>query len=142
MRRLPIFYFLLPSFVYNSPSLDVLFILLILMAVMGIAVAHYSRQDRRTYKLYAAPGSIAQAVAVAATSDLPTIVRSTDTPSDMKSVLQEYTFTLNRETGGLVLGDRDPATIPNSPTHIPMTGVGEWMKKRLAPGANAGTSSA
>jgi len=105
--------------------------MLVLMAIMGLAVAHYHRQDSKCYKLHAAPGSIAQAVAVAATSDLPTLLRSTDTAKDMKSILQEYTFTLNRETGGLVLGDRDPATIPNSPAHIPMTGVSSWMKKKL-----------
>lgn len=105
--------------------------MLVLMAMMGMAVAHYHRQDSKYYKLYAAPGSIAQAVAVASTSDLPSLLRSTDTAKDMKSILQEYTFTLNRETGGLVLGDRDPATIPNSPTHIPMTGVSSWMKKKL-----------
>lgn len=110
------------------------------MALMGVAVAYYHRQDRRSYRLFAAPGSIAQAVAVAATSDLPTILRSTDTPGDMKSVLQEYTFTLNRETGGLVLGDRDPATIPNSPTHIPMTGVSDWMKKKLSHGPSASSA--
>lgn len=110
---------------------DTLFIMFVLMAMMGIGVAHYYRQDRKYYKLYAAPGSLAQAIAVAATSDLPALLRSTDTAQDMKSILQEYTFTLNRETGGLVLSDRDPATIPGSPTHIPMTGVSSWMKKKL-----------
>jgi hypothetical protein len=110
---------------------DTLFNLLVSMAMIGIAIAYYHRQDSKHCRLYAAPGSLAHAVAVAATSDLPALLRSTDTAKDMKSVLQEYTFTLNRETGGLVLGDRDPATIPNSPTHIPMTGVSSWMKKKF-----------
>ncbi|KAF8314502.1 hypothetical protein DL93DRAFT_1072772 [Clavulina sp. PMI_390] len=119
--------------IYVSASVThVLFVFLILMALMGGTVAKYNQHDRKQYKLFAAPGSIAQAVAISATSDLPTIVRSTDRPEDLKSVLQEYTFTLNKETGGLILGDRDPATIPNSPTHIPMTGVSGWMKDRLA----------
>lgn len=107
------------------------------MALSGLAVLHFHRSDRHLYKLYSAPGSLAHAVSISATSDLPTVLRSTDTGADMRSVLQEYTFTLNRETGGLVMGDRDPATIPNSPTHLEMTGVGEWMKRRLQQGRSA-----
>lgn len=107
---------------------DVLFILLILMALAGSAVLRFHHEDRRLFKLYSAPGSVAHAISIAATSDLPSVLRPTDTASDMRSSLQEYTFTLNRETGGLVMGDRDPAMLPNSPTHLEMMNVRDRLR--------------
>lgn len=78
------------------PHADILFVMLVSMAIMGAQIAKIQRTNNQTLRLYASPGSLASAVACAAASDLPAVLRSSDTKADMKSVLQEYTFTINK----------------------------------------------
>lgn len=78
---------------------DVLFVLLILIALGGLAVVVLHRRAARQLILTSEPGTLAAAIALAGHSDMSQMLKGYDTEEEMRAMLADLRFTIDPVSG-------------------------------------------
>lgn len=83
----------------DSGPLDVLAVILIIMALLGVAIAILHHRATRSLHLTSEPSTLASAVALAGQSDLGRILDGKDTKEEMHAILADLNFALDPVRG-------------------------------------------